>query len=75
MKKSSVSCWLPASQIRHTAYAAETHKAKKVDTQFEQLFNSVESNHSGTISKPEAKFKTPRWQRLSSRSIPIMIGN
>lgn len=52
-------CLLLAACCASTALAADKPKSNQVDAQFEQLFNGVDSDQSGTISKPEAAQKAP----------------
>ncbi len=52
-------CLLLAASISPVALAANKKKTDKVDVQFEQLFNNVDADQNGTISKAEAELKAP----------------
>lgn len=56
MKK--VLCLLFAASLSNIAYAADKN-ANNEDAQFDQMFNNVDSNHDGKISKAEAQLKAP----------------
>lgn len=55
MKK--IAYLLLAASLASPLYAAEKNNATNVDAQFDQMFNAVDSNHDGKISKPEAELK------------------
>ena len=57
-------CLLFAASIINPVYAAEKEKSAKSDAQFNQMFNSVDSDQNGKISKPEAEVKAPAMADL-----------
>lgn len=57
-------CLLFAASIITPVYAAEKEKSAKSDAQFDQMFNSVDSDQNGAISKPEAEVKAPAMADL-----------
>lgn len=57
MKK--IVCLLLAASFSSSVYAADKHRTSKIDAQFDQMFNSVDSDQDGNISKPEATLKAP----------------
>lgn len=48
---------LLAATLSSPVYAAD--KAKNESAQFDQMFNAVDTDHDGKISKPEADLKAP----------------
>lgn len=55
---------LLATSLCSPVYAAEKHKQTKIDAQFDQMFNSVDSNQDGKISQSEAEVKAPAMAEL-----------
>lgn len=55
MKK--IAYLLLAASLTSPLYAADKSSTPNVDAQFDQMFNAVDSNHDGKISKPEAELK------------------
>lgn len=53
-----------AASIISPVYAADIQKATKVGAQFEQMFNSVDTDQNGKISKHEAELKAPAMADL-----------
>lgn len=57
-------CLLFAASIINPVYAAEKAKSSKSEAQFEQMFNSVDNDQDGKISKHEAELKAPAMADL-----------
>lgn len=57
-------CLLFAVSIINPVSAAEKPKSAKSDAQFDQMFNSVDSDQDGKISKHEAELKAPAMADL-----------
>jgi len=53
-----------AVSIISPAYAADKQKAAKTDAQFDQMFNSVDTDQDSKISKHEAELKAPAMADL-----------
>lgn len=51
-------CLLLAASFSNFACAADNNKANE-NAQFDQMFNNVDANHDGKISKAEAQLKAP----------------
>lgn len=62
MKK--IVCLLCVASLISPVYAAEKQKSTKVDAQFDQMFNSVDTDQDGKISKHEAELKAPAMADL-----------
>lgn len=62
MKK--IASLLLAATLCSPVYAAEKAKTSKVDAQFDQMFNSVDADQDGKISKHEAELKAPAMADL-----------
>lgn len=62
MKK--LTCLLFAACIINPVYATEKEKAAKIDAQFDQMFNSVDGDQDGKISRHEAELKAPAMADL-----------
>ena len=52
--------------LSNFAHAADDNQAGE-DAQFEQLFNNIDTNHDGKISRPEAELKAPAMAEAFER--------